>query len=339
MQGIPVMININEPSWELKLLTWAYEPLQSKVYIDFNAFSQQDTIPVTLLARAYQECASITRTHSQTFFLASSLLPAEKRKAVRALYAFCRINDDIVDRDQPGFPILPYRQRDRGIQTNGSPESLACLAWDDTRRRYAVPEHYANQLLDGVAQDLYVRRYSSFDELAAYCYFVASTVGLMAMHIIGFSGATPRARPEGLKAIPYAVKLGVALQLTNILRDVNEDWKAGRVYLPTDELEAFNLSEHDIRLGIVDSRWRTFLQFQIDRNRRLYREATPGIRFLDVDGQFAVAAAARLYEEILTDIERHDYDVFHRRAYVNVLRKVVLLSSLYLDFRKARNIA
>jgi phytoene synthase len=152
----------------------------------------------------------------------------------------------------------------------------------------------------------------------------------MAMHVIGFSGQ---------QAIPYAVKLGVALQLTNILRDVNEDWKAGRVYLPTDELEAFNLSEKDIRLGIIDSRWRTFMQFQIDRNRRLYREAVPGIRFLDADGQFAVAAAARLYEEILTDIERHDYDVFHRRAYVHVLRKVVLLSSLYLESRKARNIA
>src|SRR5690606_11050910 len=141
------------------------------------------------------------------------------------------------------------------------------IAWTDARMRYGIPQTYAEQLIEGVAQDLNRSRYRTFDQLSVYCYSVASTVGLMSMHIIGF---------VGLDAIPYAVKLGVALQLTNILRDVREDWESGRLYLPQEELDAYGLGEEDVAAGQVDGRCRAFMRYQIARNRQLYEEAWPG---------------------------------------------------------------
>jgi len=275
-----------------------------------------------LLAFAYQYCDSLTALHSRSFHLASSLLPADKRRAVRALYAFCRVTDDIVDRPQPGDDVLTTLMawRQMALQATPSEEDLVAVAWTDARTRYHVSQWYAEQLIDGVAQDLQQTRYQTFEELAAYSYGVASTVGLMSMHIIGFAGQ---------QAIPYAIKLGVALQITNILRDVGDDWRAGRVYLPAEELAAFGLSEADLAAGRVTPRWREFMRFQIGRNRRLYEEAWPGIGMLNSDGRFAIAAAAGLYRAILDDIERHDYDVFSRRAHVSTWGKLAALPGLW----------
>jgi len=178
--------------------------------------------------------------------------------------------------------------------------------------------------MDGVARDLTQKRYETFADLATYSYGVASTVGLMSMHIIGYSG------PE---AIPYAIKLGLALQMTNILRDVAEDWQMGRVYLPQEELAAFGLTEAVIEEGQVTDKWRAFMRFQIDRNRRLYEEAWPGIKMLNKNGRFAITAAAGLYRAILKDIERHDYDVFTRRAHISGWGKLRLLPKLWQQSR------
>jgi phytoene synthase len=147
------------------------------------------------------------------------------------------------------------------------------------------------------------------------------------MHIIGF---------EGAQAIPYAVKLGVALQLTNILRDVAEDWRNRRLYLPLDELSAFGLSEADIAAGVVDDRWRALMRFQIERSRRLYAEGMPGVSMLHSDGRLAIAAAAELYRAILCDIEAHDYDVFTRRAHVSGGGKVRRLPGIWWRARMGR---
>ena len=149
---------------------------------------------------------------------------------------------------------------------------------------------------------------------------MASTVGLMAMHVIGFSTA---------RAIPCAIRLGVALQITNILRDVAEDWRAGRLYLPLEDLEAFSLGEDDIAAGQVTPSWRAFMRFSIDRNRRFCDEAWPGIAMLDPDGRFAIGAAAELYRGILDDIEAHGYDVFRRRAFVGRWRKLQRLPAIW----------
>ncbi len=279
------------------------------------------------LRHAYSHCDQITRLHSRTFYLASALLPAPERRAVRALYAFCRVSDDLVDAVGEGRARQAHFEEwcDRALSNLPPADDPVAVAWADTRLRYRIPTVYARQLLEGVARDMQATRYANFEELAVYCYGVASTVGLMAMHIVGFSG------PE---AVPYAIRLGVALQITNILRDVGEDWLAGRLYLPLDELTLFGLSEQNIEQGRLDGRWKAFMRFQIARARRLYAEAWPGIGMLHPDARFAVGAAAILYEGILNDIEAHDMDVFNRRARVGTLRKLCLLPIIWYRTRR-----
>lgn len=303
------------PTWERTLLPLAYEAEHRNV-----APTPLPVSDTNVLDRAYAYCASLTSAHSRTFSLATSLLPAEKRRAMRALYAFCRLSDDTVDRSQGDGERALAAWRQKVLAPVPPPGDLVAVAWADTRLRYRIPQRYAEQLIDGVGRDLRQTRYRTFEEVTAYAYSVASTVGLMSMHIIGFAGE---------QAIPYAIELGVALQLTNILRDIGEDWHAGRVYLPTDELAMYGLSEADLDKGQVDDRWRAFLRFQIERNRRLYAEANPGIAILERDGLFAVAAASELYRTILGDIEAHDYDVFSRRAHVGAWGKVRRLPGIW----------
>lgn len=305
-------------SWENQLLAWAYEALESRFHtVDSLHGSMTDA---ETLERAYRYCETLTRAHSHTFYLASGLLPTDKRRAIRALYAFCRISDDLVDQSGSELRGRLEAWRNRALGAYPNQDDPVALAWADTRARYHIPLGYAEQLISGVARDLTQMRYTTFDELAAYCYGVASTVGLMVMHIIGFAS---------LQAISYAIKLGVALQLTNILRDVGEDWRGGRLYLPQDELAAFGLTEASIAAGRIDDRWRDFMRFQIERTRQLYAHAMPGITLLNRDGRFAIVAAAELYKGILDDIEAHDYDVFSRRACVSTWGKLRRLPSIW----------
>jgi phytoene synthase len=310
-------------AWERRLFALAHEPLQ---HCDPPVPVQADA---DALSQAYAYCAALTRAHSKTFFLASALLPPGKRRAARALYAFCRVSDDLVDHASADPRARLEAWRGRALSAHPSQDDPIALAWADARARYHIPVHYAHQLVDGVARDLQVARYPSFDHLAEYAYGVASTVGLMAMYIVGFRG------PE---AIPYAVKLGVALQLTNILRDVGEDWRRGRLYIPQEELTLFGLEEADLAAGRVDERWRALMRFQIERARLLYSEAMPGIALLHRDGRFAIAAAAELYRGILEDIEAHDMDVFARRAHVGRWGKLRRLPGIWWRAQRAPNL-
>ncbi len=311
-------------TWEPHLLTLAHEAIHPHKLQLPRLVGDYD-----VLRKAYRHCDSLTAYHSRSFHLASSLLPAKKRQAVRALYAFCRVTDDIVDNNEAindrATAVYELQQwRSHAFAAEPPVNDPVAVAWSDTRARYHVPIRFAEQLLEGVARDLSQKRYETFADLATYSYGVASTVGLMSMHIIGFSG------PE---ALPYAIKLGLALQMTNILRDVAEDWERGRLYLPLDELAEFGLTEGTINDGVVTERWREFMRFQIERNRRLYEEAWPGIGMLNSDGRFAIAAAAGLYQAILEDIERHDYDVFSRRAHIGTWGKLRRLPGLWLESR------
>ena len=309
--------------WERRLIDLAYEALESHM----AALHVRSDDPA--LETAYQRCEQITKEHSRTFFLASGLLPPAKRRAARALYAFCRVSDNLVDapdaREKAHASLMQWRERTQAPLASG--DDPVALAWADTRARYRIPWRYGEQLIDGVMSDLSTVRYQRFDQLAEYCYRVASTVGLMAMHIVGFDSG---------RAIPYDVKLGVALQLTNILRDVAEDWRNGRVYLPQEELQAFGLEETDIGTGVVDERWQRFMRFQIARNRQFYDEAAPGIALLEPDGRFAIGAAANLYRGILDDIEAHQMDVFNRRAHLSTPRKLARLPGIWWGSRAMR---
>lgn len=318
--------------WEQPLLTLALNwqrPFTHDDHHSHRAISYNESQEA--LDWAYQYCEQLTAWHSKSFYMASRLLPNEKRKAVRALYAFCRTTDDIVDNNPSGDVEKQLTVwRNRSLANQPQANDLVPMAWTDAVQRFNIPNVYAHQLIDGVKRDLYQTRYQTFAELAEYSYGVASTVGLMSMHIIGF---------ENEEAIPYAIRLGVALQITNILRDVAEDWQRGRVYLPQDELAQFGLTEADIAAGVVTDKWRDFMRFQIERNRRLYAEAWPGIGMLSADGRIAIAAAAELYSAILNDIEKHDYDVFSRRAHVSKWGKFSRMPSLWWRTRKNQPIA
>lgn len=301
-------------SWEQKLVNKAYEAMDSYI------MPKPVQVDKPMLERAYLYCESIVKKHSKTFHLASSLLPFEKRRSARALYVFCRTSDDIVDRSDRNHKQKLDDWRKRSLSDNISKDDPIAIAWADTKFKFNIPIGLAEQLINGVEMDLKLKRYNTFDELTEYCYGVASTVGLMVMHIIGFSEKI---------AVNYAIKLGVALQLTNILRDVREDYMAGRIYLPQKELSDFGLQEEDIAESIIDNRWRAFMRFQIERNRVLYKESLPGIKMLDPDGRFAISAAAELYMAILEDIETHDYDVFNRRAFISNLNKLKRLPGIW----------
>ncbi|MCA9939091.1 MAG: phytoene/squalene synthase family protein [Anaerolineales bacterium] len=308
-------------AWEHNLLSLAQSSGEG-----MPAFSPRThNIPNTHLQQAYATCEAITARHSRSFHMASGLLPADKRRAVRALYAFCRVSDDIVDRGSGNIADQLAQWRQQALSGSPHTEDPVVLAWTDARLRHHIPLHYAHQLLDGVARDLVQTSYETFTDLTTYCYSVASTVGLMSMHITGYAGT---------HAIPYAIKLGVALQLTNILRDVAQDYQNGRIYLPREELAAYGLSAADLERGIVTPAWRDFMRFQIARNHQLYEEAWPGIALLDPSGRFAIAAAAELYRGILADIEAHDYDVFSRRAHVSGWGKLRRLPGIWWRSRE-----
>jgi phytoene synthase len=276
------------------------------------------------LEAAYATCEAITRAHSRSFYFSSQLLPPAKRRAVRALYAFCRTSDDLVDHAPPGDAARALASWVRLVHApTPLPGHAVLLAWHDTVQRYAIERRLIDELLAGIAMDLTVRRYPTFGALQVYCYRVASVVGLMTMQIIG---SAPGAHS-------YAVQLGVALQLTNILRDVGEDAARGRVYLPAEDLAAHGLSDADILAGRRDAPFRALMAEQIGRAERLYAAAQPGVRLLSADSRLAIGAAAAVYRGILDQIVANDYDVYTRRAQVGLARKLGLLAQVWWRMR------
>ena len=277
------------------------------------------------LQAAYKHAEKVTAEHSKSFHFASGLLPEERRSAVRALYAFCRTVDDIVDEvtDEEREPQLDYW---RGMVEHSSflDGDLVAAAWADTITRYHIPRNYALQLIDGVHRDLTQSRYQTFEELATYCYGVASTVGLMSMYIVGF---------KSNDAVPYAIKLGVALQMTNILRDIGEDYQNGRLYLPREELAFYGIREQDIAEGRITDNWCQFMKFQIERTRQLYAESWEGVKMLEREGQLAIGAASVFYQGILDEIEKNDYDVFTKRASLSAIDKMGKIPALWLKIK------
>ncbi len=273
--------------------------------------------PSADLPRAYDECRAIARRASKSFSLAMRFLPPAKRQAMEALYAFSRTSDDLVDEhSQPAVALERWiAQIHHAVP---SADTLVLLAWADACQHYTLPTDLADELLAGVGMDLTITRYDTFEDLWLYCYRVASVVGLLAMRIIGFTG----------DAEHYAIKLGVALQLTNILRDVGEDARRGRIYLPREDLARFGVSEDEVLAQVPSERFQALMRFQIARAEQWYRAGWPGVALLHPDGQAAVAAAALLYRAILPHIVSNDYDVFTRRAFVPLAQKLVLLPQI-----------
>jgi phytoene synthase len=309
-----------QANWENQLLALAGKVPHPRTRPFFSYWAGDASLRI-----AYKEAEKITSQHSKSFYFASGLLPEEKRAAVRALYAFCRTVDDIVDESPDAEQDAQLDYWRRTVETASFAENdRVAAAWADTLTRYHIPRHYALQLIDGVARDLFQSRYQTFDELATYCYGVASTVGLMSMYIVGFHSS---------EAVPYAIKLGVALQMTNILRDIGEDYRNGRLYLPREELAFYGIQESDIAEGRITDNWRQFMKFQIERTRQVYEESWAGVKMLEREGQLAIGAASVFYQGILDEIEKSDYDVFTRRASLNTFAKASRIPALWLKVR------
>lgn len=273
------------------------------------------------LAESYAHCRELARVNGKSFYFASHALPPARRRATYALYAFCRTADDLVDRaiassaTQIEDDLAEMRNGLAAIYAGSVPAGPLWPAMADTIRRYRIPPHPFFDLLDGVAMDLDCTRYATFDDLQVYCYKVASVVGLMMCYVFGY---------RNVRALPYAEKMGLAMQLTNILRDVAEDLRMGRIYLPAEELEAFGLSEQDLQEGRMDGRFEEFMRFQIARARGLYNEAHAGIAMLSPLSRLTAHLMGRVYAGILTAIEQQGYDVFKGRAYLTTGDKLRL---------------
>lgn len=289
------------------------------------------------IQEAYNYCQQVARRASKTFYWGSMFLPPPKRSAIWAVYALCRVVDDIVDEavapDTPRVGHLsgaahPLYELDawRGAlehlyQSDECDErSLIQVAWRDMRTHYAVPLKPALELLDGVEMDLTHKRYQTFDELYMYCYRVAGTVGLLTSPIFGYQDEA---------ALRYAVDLGVALQLTNILRDVGEDARRDRIYLPLDEMARFGYSEGDLLVGTINEAFCELVRFQIARADEYYQRSQPGISLLNADCRLAVNLSGTLYRRILDHIRLNNYNVFTKRASVPLKTKLAAASQFW----------
>ena len=291
---------------------------------DFEQYREQGDL-ANALESAYQVAEAITKEYSKSFYLATGMLPKAQRRAIRALYGFCRETDNIVDDPQVvqhsdlnwwrEAVNRPWQNQDRAV----------LMAWAHTRDLNNVPLLYGNELIEGCEMDLTRSRYQTFPELERYCYCVASTVGLMAMHILGTATGV-----QYEDAKPYAIRIGIALQLTNILRDVGEDARRGRIYLPLEDMARFQVSEEDIIGGKLHERTIRLLQFEIERAYHLYEEAWPGIAFLTEKARFAVAVATDVYKGILGKIIENRYNVFTQRAFLTRSEKLRRLPAIWV---------
>jgi phytoene synthase len=263
------------------------------------------------------------RQHGRTFYFASRCLPPERRRAVLATYAFCRVADDIVDEAETTGPEAVATALERWKEQIDRPEHPVAVAFAATRERYSIPIRPVHDLLTGIQMDLTANRYGSWSELRTYCYHVAGTVGLMVAPILG-------CREQS--ALQHAAGLGIAMQLTNILRDVAEDARLGRLYLPLDEIAAFGCDPDAILAGRPGPGFPALIAFQIERARALYADAHCGVGSLIPRGRFTTLAASRLYAGILTEIEAINYDVFSTRAHVSTARKIRALPGVAAAF-------
>jgi phytoene synthase len=272
--------------------------------------------PELSLDACYAHCREIVREHSKSFWLSSRFLPLEKRRAVWAVYAFCRTADDIVDRAaDPAERLAAIDAWEAQLRAvyDGRAAGPIYTAFADALARFDLPLAAALDLLRGARMDITIDRYESFEDLSEYCYLVASTVGVLMMPVLGSTADDAPA---------YAITLGRAMQLTNIIRDIGEDASMGRIYLPAEEMALFRYTEDDLFAGVVDDRFRGLMRFQIERARALYRAAEPGIAKLSPDSRYAVRLAFAVYRGILDAVEANDCDVFTKRAYVSTYEKV-----------------
>jgi 15-cis-phytoene synthase len=278
------------------------------------------------LAADYERCAEITRRSSSNFYYAFMLLPAERRRALYAVYAFCRFVDDIADDEsirEPALLLARWREElDRAY--GGAPTRPVSRALADAARRFSIPREYFEDVIAGVEMDLSRRRYATFDELRLYCYRVASAVGLICIEIFGYSNPAAKV---------YAENLGIAFQITNILRDVREDAARGRIYLPLEDLARFGVTEDEILRGVYSDAFVRLMEFEANRAREYYERAERALPPEDRSSLLTAEAMRSIYGALLNLIVSSHYRVFDRRLALSAPKKLYLVGRAWASSR------
>jgi phytoene synthase len=261
-------------------------------------------------------CANRAAQSGSSFHYSFRLLEPPRRTAITALYAFCREVDDVVDEVSDAAVArvkLAWWRTETSAIYSGTPRHPVAAALVPVVRRYNLPEAHLHTVIDGMQMDLDQVRYLTFDELETYCHRVAGVVGLMSAEIFGYRSAA---------TLGYARDLGIAFQLTNIIRDVGEDARRGRIYLPQDELAQFGVSPSDVLRGHGSAAFTALMQFQVARARRWYEQALAKLPPDDRRAQRAGLAMAAIYRTLLDEIERDGFRVLERRVALTPLRKL-----------------
>jgi phytoene synthase len=280
------------------------------------------------LASDYARCADITRRSSSNFYYAFMLLPAERRRALHAVYAFCRFIDDIADDESTSdAAVLLNRWREELDRVYGGvPTRAISRALADSALHFNIPRKYFEEIIAGVEMDLSRKRYANFEDLRLYCYRVASAVGLICIEIFGYTNPAARV---------YAEKLGIAFQITNILRDVKEDAGRGRIYLPLDDLARFAVAEDEILHCDYTASFVRLMEFQAARARDFYREAEAALPLEDRASLLTAEAMRLIYGALLERIVRSNYRVLDHRHSLPAPLKLYLVGRAWASGRLA----
>ena len=280
------------------------------------------------LEAAYRECRAITKREARNFYYAFLALPAARRRAIYAAYAFSRLADDIADgeatAERKRRDLAALRERLHSAYA-GQPEGPILTALADAAAAYDIPEPLFQDIITGVEMDLEPRRFADFDELRLYCYHVASVVGLVSIRIFGYRDEPP--------AQESAVDFGLAMQLTNILRDLREDIERGRVYLPIDEMARFGYSEDDLREGVLNDEFRALMRFQGDRAQAYFDSAARLTPLLEAESRGCAEGLRLLYNRLLRRMASREWDVFSARVSLSSWEKLNLTCRLWTTTR------
>lgn len=290
------------------------------------------------LRASYLECKRLNSLHGKTYYLATLLLPPAKRPFVHALYGFARYADEIVDdlasvltEEEKAIALKRWGDGVLADIKSGNSKDHIGSALVDTVKRFNIPITYFEAFLHSMTMDLTITEYHSYEDLYEYVYGSAAVIGLQ---MVAIMGTTSIASITEVNAA--AEKLGIAFQLANFIRDVGEDLDRGRVYLPVSELQAHGVTRNMLEERVLTPEIRYALKEQIERVRRLQKEANAAIKLLSIESRACIEAASELYCGIVDEVEKIDYQIFTKRAKTSNLRRLKVALPAYLRARKSR---